>query len=386
MVVLTAMCASFYAAVLIPFMVVPIIPGVTHFRPANALPVVCSFLFGPAAAWGCGDRQPDRRLLRRSRAGRPVRLHRQLPLRPGAVSPVARRSAAAIRCRRTPRAWALFVVVVVDRRRSLRLDGRVRIADARLRAVRRARQRHHRQQPGDGAGPRTAIARGAVSARAARPAPLCRRHGSAADHARWRDGRRASSLTIAGTLAAFGGGNLAAAGMLPSRRRERITRRRARLRRVARSRDRRARSRCCCEHGRRRGGTRSVPRGARSHLSVRRSARGGARGASRSTPRPASGSRSWARPAPASRHCSAASTRSCRRSRRPTAAVRSASASSASSGSDVGALAGRIAMVFQDFEAQLFSTNVRLEVAFGPGQLGVAARRDRGTRRARARA
>jgi energy-coupling factor transport system substrate-specific component len=52
MVVLTAMCASFYAAVLIPFMVVPIVPGITHFRPANALPVVCSFLFGPAAAWG----------------------------------------------------------------------------------------------------------------------------------------------------------------------------------------------------------------------------------------------------------------------------------------------------------------------------------------------
>src|SRR5207237_1385035 len=23
-----------------------------HFRPANALPIVCSFLFGPAAAWG----------------------------------------------------------------------------------------------------------------------------------------------------------------------------------------------------------------------------------------------------------------------------------------------------------------------------------------------
>ncbi len=52
MVVLTAMCASLYAAVLIPFMVVPLIPGVTHFRPANALPVVFSFLFGPAAAWG----------------------------------------------------------------------------------------------------------------------------------------------------------------------------------------------------------------------------------------------------------------------------------------------------------------------------------------------
>ncbi len=52
MVVLTAMCASIYAAILIPFVVIPIIPGVTHFRPANAVPVVCSFLFGPAAAWG----------------------------------------------------------------------------------------------------------------------------------------------------------------------------------------------------------------------------------------------------------------------------------------------------------------------------------------------
>jgi energy-coupling factor transport system substrate-specific component len=52
MVVLTAMCASLYAAVLIPFMLVPLIPGLTHLRPANALPIVCSFLFGPAAAWG----------------------------------------------------------------------------------------------------------------------------------------------------------------------------------------------------------------------------------------------------------------------------------------------------------------------------------------------
>src|SRR6185369_7079743 len=26
--------------------------GITEFRPANAVPVVCSFLFGPAAAWG----------------------------------------------------------------------------------------------------------------------------------------------------------------------------------------------------------------------------------------------------------------------------------------------------------------------------------------------
>jgi energy-coupling factor transport system substrate-specific component len=52
MVVLTAMCAALYAAILIPFKIVPVIPGITEFRPANAVPVVCSFLFGPAAAWG----------------------------------------------------------------------------------------------------------------------------------------------------------------------------------------------------------------------------------------------------------------------------------------------------------------------------------------------
>src|SRR4029079_16180287 len=52
MVVLTAMCAALYAAILIPFKIVPLIPGITEFRPANAVPVVCSLLFGPAAAWG----------------------------------------------------------------------------------------------------------------------------------------------------------------------------------------------------------------------------------------------------------------------------------------------------------------------------------------------
>jgi len=52
MVVLTAICAALYAAILIPFKVVPLLPGITEFRPANAIPVVCSFLFGPAAAWG----------------------------------------------------------------------------------------------------------------------------------------------------------------------------------------------------------------------------------------------------------------------------------------------------------------------------------------------
>jgi len=52
LVVFTAICASLYAAILIPFKVLPIIPGVTELRPANAVPVICSFLFGPAAAWG----------------------------------------------------------------------------------------------------------------------------------------------------------------------------------------------------------------------------------------------------------------------------------------------------------------------------------------------
>ena len=52
LVVLTAMSASLYAALLIPFKVLPLIPGVTELRPGNAVPVVCSFLFGPAGAWG----------------------------------------------------------------------------------------------------------------------------------------------------------------------------------------------------------------------------------------------------------------------------------------------------------------------------------------------
>ena len=52
MVVLCVLSAALYAAVLIPFKVVPLIPGVTEVRPGNAIPVVCSFLFGPAAGWG----------------------------------------------------------------------------------------------------------------------------------------------------------------------------------------------------------------------------------------------------------------------------------------------------------------------------------------------
>lgn len=52
MVVLCVLSAALYAAVLVPFKVVPLIPGVTELRPGNAIPVVCSMLFGPAAAWG----------------------------------------------------------------------------------------------------------------------------------------------------------------------------------------------------------------------------------------------------------------------------------------------------------------------------------------------
>ncbi len=52
-IVLVALTAGVYAAVLIPFKAIPIVPGVTELRPANAIPPVCSLLFGPAAAWGC---------------------------------------------------------------------------------------------------------------------------------------------------------------------------------------------------------------------------------------------------------------------------------------------------------------------------------------------
>ncbi len=55
LIVLVAQTAAVYAAVLIPFKVgIPLIPGFVELRPANALPVVASLLFGPAAAWGAG--------------------------------------------------------------------------------------------------------------------------------------------------------------------------------------------------------------------------------------------------------------------------------------------------------------------------------------------
>lgn len=54
LVVLTAVAAAVYAAVLIPFKAIPIVPGLTEIRPAAALPPLCSILFGPAGAWGSG--------------------------------------------------------------------------------------------------------------------------------------------------------------------------------------------------------------------------------------------------------------------------------------------------------------------------------------------
>lgn len=53
MIVLTALIAAVYAAILIPLKAIPIIPGITEFRVGQVIPPVASLLFGPAAAWGC---------------------------------------------------------------------------------------------------------------------------------------------------------------------------------------------------------------------------------------------------------------------------------------------------------------------------------------------
>ena len=57
MIVLTVLTAGIFAAILIPFKGIPLIPGVTELRPANVIPVVFGLLFGPAGAWGaaCGN-------------------------------------------------------------------------------------------------------------------------------------------------------------------------------------------------------------------------------------------------------------------------------------------------------------------------------------------
>lgn len=49
---LVAVTAAVYAAVLIPFKVFTILPGLTSIRPANVFPIIFGIMFGPAAAWG----------------------------------------------------------------------------------------------------------------------------------------------------------------------------------------------------------------------------------------------------------------------------------------------------------------------------------------------
>lgn len=52
MVVLTALTAAVYTALLIFFKGIPLIPGFTEIRVGTVIPVVFGILFGPAGAWG----------------------------------------------------------------------------------------------------------------------------------------------------------------------------------------------------------------------------------------------------------------------------------------------------------------------------------------------
>lgn len=52
MIVLIALCAALFVSLLIPFKIAVVVPGITEIRPAAALPILFSLLFGPAAAWG----------------------------------------------------------------------------------------------------------------------------------------------------------------------------------------------------------------------------------------------------------------------------------------------------------------------------------------------
>ncbi len=54
MVIMAALIAATYAAVMIPFKVFIIVPGFTEFRPGVVIPIVFALMFGPAAAWGAG--------------------------------------------------------------------------------------------------------------------------------------------------------------------------------------------------------------------------------------------------------------------------------------------------------------------------------------------
>ena len=57
LVVLVALSAAIYAAVLIPFKGFPIVPGYIELRPANVFPIVFGLLVRSGGGLGCGDRQ-----------------------------------------------------------------------------------------------------------------------------------------------------------------------------------------------------------------------------------------------------------------------------------------------------------------------------------------
>jgi energy-coupling factor transport system substrate-specific component len=52
MVVLVAVTAAFYAALVIPLKIIALVPGITEFRPGAVVPLIFGLLFGPAGAWG----------------------------------------------------------------------------------------------------------------------------------------------------------------------------------------------------------------------------------------------------------------------------------------------------------------------------------------------
>ncbi len=54
MIMLVAVTAAVFAALLIPFAGFVIIPGITAVRPGNVIPVIFGIMFGPAGAWGAG--------------------------------------------------------------------------------------------------------------------------------------------------------------------------------------------------------------------------------------------------------------------------------------------------------------------------------------------
>jgi energy-coupling factor transport system substrate-specific component len=54
MVVLSAVSAALYVALLLPFKFLLVIPGFAELRPAGAIPPSCGLFFGPAGAFGAG--------------------------------------------------------------------------------------------------------------------------------------------------------------------------------------------------------------------------------------------------------------------------------------------------------------------------------------------